>query len=196
MRHEVTLAGEEVTLVPLGGEHAAALAGLVDAEMWAGMTVPLPAGEAGMAALVRAAHEDPTRQAFAVLGTAGGEVRGSTSLYEHVPAQQRIEIGFTYYARTWWAGRTNPAAKLLLFRHAFTTLGCYRVALRCDARNARSIAAIRRLGAVEEGRLRGHRVAADGSRADTVYFSVLAPEWPTVEAGLSARLGRTGGAGG
>lgn len=189
MRHDLVLAGAEVTLVPLADEHAAALAALVDAELWAGMTVPLPADADAMRALVREAQADPTRRAFAVLGSAGGEVRGSTSYYEWVPAQQRIEIGWTYYGRAYWGGRTNPAAKQLLLRHAFTVLGCYRVALRCDARNRRSAAAIRRLGAVEEGRLRAHRIAADGSRSDTLYFSVLAPEWPAVEAGLRERLG-------
>lgn len=188
MHHDVVLAGEEVTLVPLAQHHAAALVDLVEPAMWAGMTVPCPSGVDDMLGLVRAAHADPTRQAFAVVGTAGGEVRGSTSLYEHVPSQERVEIGWTYYGRQFWGGPTNPASKLLLLRHAFTTLGCHRVALRCDARNTRSAAAVRRLGAREEGRLRDHRVAADGSRADTLYFSVLAGEWPAAEAGLLARL--------
>jgi len=85
-------------------------------------------------------------------------------------------------------GPTNPACKLLLLEHAFEVWGMHRVALRADARNARSIAAMRKLGLVPEGMLRGHRVAADGSRGDTAYFSVLAPEWPAMRAGLLSRL--------
>lgn len=104
------------------------------------------------------------------------------------PAQQRCEIGHTFYGRHWWGGATNPACKLLLLTHAFEDWGMYRVALRCDARNARSLAAMRRLGAVPEGVLRGHRVAADGSRGDTAYLSVLAPEWPAVRDGLLRRF--------
>jgi RimJ/RimL family protein N-acetyltransferase len=75
-----------------------------------------------------------------------------------------------------------------MFTQAFEVWGMHRVALRADARNARSVAAIRRLGASPEGVLRAHRVAADGSRGDTAYFSILAPEWPQVRAGLLARL--------
>ena len=85
-------------------------------------------------------------------------------------------------------GPTNPACKLLLLEHAFEVWGMHRVALHADARNARSIAAMRKLGLVPEGMLRGHRVAADGSRGDTAYFSVLAPEWPAMRAGLLSRL--------
>jgi RimJ/RimL family protein N-acetyltransferase len=117
-----------------------------------------------------------------------GEVRGSTRFYELNTGQRRVEIGSTFYGRAWWAGVTNPACKLLLLRHAFEELGLRRVALRCDARNTRSRAAILRLGAREEGRLRAHRVAPDGSVGDTLYFSVLADEWPGVRDGLEARL--------
>jgi len=129
--------------------------------------------------------------AFAVLDAATGEVRGSTSFYDWEPRMARVEIGHTYYARRWWGTSNNPACKLLMLRHAFETWGCVRVALRADARNARSIAAITRLGATPEGVLRSHRVAPDGSRGDTAYFSILADEWPAVRDGLLARLART-----
>ncbi len=105
-----------------------------------------------------------------------------------MPSQGRVELGSTFYAREWWGGTTNPACKYLLLRHAFEDLGVARVALRADARNSRSLGAIRRLGAVPEGVLRSHRVAPDGSRQDTAYFSVLRDEWPTVRDGLLARL--------
>lgn len=152
------------------------------------MTSPTPQTPAEMLATIDAAHAAPGRLSFAVLDAATGEVRGSTSFYDWVPAFSRVEIGHTYYGRAWWGGATNPACKLALLTHAFETWGCERVALRADAENARSIAAIQRLGGVPEGVLRSHRVRPDGSRGDTAYFSILAPEWPAVRAGLETRL--------
>lgn len=191
MDHEITLAGYGIRLVPLAPQHAPDLAALVDAGLWAGMTTAVPDSTEAMGAYVAAAVATPGRAAFAVLGARGGEVRGSTSLYEWVPAQERVELGSTFYAREFWGGVTNPACKLLLMRHAFEEAGVNRLALRADSRNTRSVAAIERLGAVREGLLREHRVAPDGSRGDTVYFSILAREWPDVRDRLRARLPAT-----
>lgn len=199
MQHETTLEGFGVRLVPLDDSHAPALGALVDDGIWAGMSSRVPSGTDAMTRYVRDAVAAPGRLAFAVVGSGSSAasdgapdgadvVRGSTSLYEWVPSQGRIELGSTFYAREWWGGVTNPACKYLLLRHAFEDLGVARVALRADARNSRSIGAIRRLGAVPEGVLRSHRVAPDGSRQDTAYFSILLDEWPTVRDGLLARL--------
>ncbi|MFF2831984.1 GNAT family N-acetyltransferase [Cellulosimicrobium cellulans] len=195
MQHDTTLEGFGVRLVPLDESHAPALGALVDDGIWAGMSSRVPAGTDAMSGYVRDAVAAPGRLAFAVVGAGSGDasdgaevVRGSTSLYEWVPSQGRVELGSTFYAREWWGGVTNPACKYLLLRHAFEDLGVARVALRADARNSRSIGAIRRLGAVPEGVLRSHRVAPDGSRQDTAYFSILLDEWPTVRDGLLARL--------
>lgn len=188
MEHDLVLAGHGVRLVPVAPEHAPALFALIDPGIWAGMVTPPPASAEVVARSVEAARQAPGRYAFAVLDEATDEVRGQTSFYDVVPEQERCEIGHTFYGRAWWGGRTNPACKLLLLAHAFDVWGMHRVALRADARNTRSTGAITRLGAVPEGVLRGHRVAADGSRGDTAYFSILADEWPTVRAGLEARL--------
>lgn len=201
MQHDTTLEGFGVRLEPLAERHAAALGAIVDDGLWAGMASAVPRGTEAMTAYVRDAVAAPGRLAFAVVGVDGAgatgtlpddvpAVRGSTSLYEWVPSQGRVELGSTFYAREWWGGTTNPACKYLLLRHAFEDLGVARVALRADARNSRSVAAIRRLGAVPEGVLRSHRVAPDGSRQDTAYFSVLVDEWPAVRDGLLARLAR------
>lgn len=187
MRHDLVLTAPGVTLVPLDEVHAPALLALVDDGLWAGMTSPVPRTAEDVVALVRAAHADPGRTAFAVLDD-GSEVVGSTSLYDHVPAMARVEIGFTYYARRVWGTSVNPACKLALFTQAFDEWGCARVALRADAANTRSVGAIMRLGGVPEGVLRSHRVRPDGTRGDTAYFSVLADEWPAVRAALLARL--------
>ncbi len=188
MLHDLTLDGFGTRLVPLETSHASALAVFVDDDLWRGMTSPTPVGTAALEATIDAATATPGRLAFAVLDAATGEVRGSTSFYDWEPRMARVEIGHTYYAPRWWGTSNNPACKLLMLRHAFETWGCVRVALRADARNTRSIAAITRLGAKPEGVLRSHRVAPDGSRGDTAYFSILSDEWPAVRDGLLARL--------
>lgn len=188
MHHDLTLHGPGVTIVPLRLDHAPALLALVDDELWFGMTTPTPRTVEDAARWVADARDAPGRLAFAVMGD-DGVVRGSTSFYDVDRRVGRCEIGNTFYGRAWWGGPTNPACKLALLTHAFTTWGMHRVALRADARNTRSLAAIERLGAVREGTLRGHRLAADGTRGDTVYFSILSEEWPPVRATLETRLG-------
>lgn len=188
MHHDLVLEGYGVRLEPLAPRHAAALFALIDAGLWSWMTSPAPEGVQDMASFVEASIERAATVAFAVADAATGEIRGSTSYYDLAPDQGRVEVGSTFYGRRFWGGPTNPACKMLLLGHAFDQMGLYRVALRCDARNIRSAAAIQRLGALPEGVLRGHRVAADGSRGDTAYYSVLAPEWPQVRSGLEQRL--------
>jgi RimJ/RimL family protein N-acetyltransferase len=152
------------------------------------MTSAVPTSVADVEGWIDTARRTDGTLAFAVVGEADGEVRGSTRFYDLAPAQGRVEIGTTFYGRAWWGGMTNPACKLLLLRHAFETWGLARVALRADARNTRSCAAIRRLGATPEGVLRKHRVASDGSTGDTAYFSIVDDEWPGVRARLEERL--------
>ncbi|MCF4120657.1 GNAT family N-acetyltransferase [Antribacter sp. KLBMP9083] len=192
MIHDIVLETHGVRLEPLAKRHAEALAALVDDGIWAGMTQPLPGTPELMATYVEAARAAPDQVPFAVVSAADGVVRGSTRLYDLAPAQRRVEIGATFYGRDWWGGATNPACKYLLLRHAFEELGLQRVALRGDSRNTRSLAAMRRLGATQEGVLRAHRIAPDGSTGDSVYFSILADEWPAVRDGLLARLASIG----
>jgi RimJ/RimL family protein N-acetyltransferase len=125
---------------------------------------------------------------FAQVDVASGRVVGSTRLGNWAREHRRIEIGWTWVARPWQRTALNTEAKLLLLTHAFEALGCERVELKTDALNARSRSAILRLGAVEEGTLRRHMITDGGRVRDTVYFSILAEEWPTVRAGLAARL--------
>ena len=192
MLHELTLAGPVVTLAPLTVDHAEALAALGDPEALAFHTSPRPLTPEVAAAEIEDLLASPTNTPFAVVGTAGGELRGITSFYDHVTTVPRVEIGHTFYGRRFWGGDTNPHAKLQLLSHAFEVWRCERVALRCDADNERSAGAIRRLGAKPEGVLRGHRRRWDGTVADTAYFSVLLTEWPDVRAGLTARVSSAG----
>jgi len=101
---------------------------------------------------------------------------------------RKLEIGSTWYEPSVWAGAVNPECKLLLMRHAFERLGFNRVEYKTDLRNARSRAAILKLGAKQEGILRKHMIMADGHVRDSVYFSVIDEEWPGVKAGLEKRL--------
>lgn len=128
------------------------------------------------------------RMVFAVRRLADDAIVGSTSYGNVVPEQARAEIGWTWYAKAAQATAVNPEAKLLLMSNAFETAGYHRVELKTDAKNARSRAAILKLGAKEEGILRGHMWMPTGYWRDTVYYSVLADEWPAVKAGLEARL--------
>ncbi len=139
-----------------------------------------------MSDVIRPLIEADNAMAFAV--EQDGRLVGRTSFYDLV-AGLRTEVGNTIYSREVWGTAVNPAAKLLLFGHAFDALGLERVALRCDHRNTRSHAAIARLGATFEGTLRRFRPAADGTIADVDYFSVLREEWPVVRDGLLSRLG-------
>jgi len=186
--HDLVLEGHGIRLTPVHPHDAPAAWALTDAVMWAGMTTPWPATVEAYAAHVEQQREAPGVYAFTVRDAETSAVRGSTTFYDHVPAQGRVEIGTTWYGRAFQGGHTNPATKLLLLGHAFDTWGVNRVALRCDARNSRSARAIERLGATPEGRLRRHRIAADGSIGDTLYFSILRDEWPAVRAGLQGRL--------
>jgi N-acetyltransferase len=125
---------------------------------------------------------------FAIVDKASGDYAGSTSLLSYVPAHKRAEIGWTWYAKPFWAGAVNPSCKRLLMAHGFETLDLNRVELKADARNTRSCMAMERFGAKPEGVHRAHMVRPDGRLRDTAWFSVIREEWPGVRDGLDARL--------
>lgn len=121
---------------------------------------------------------------------AAGTVVGTTSLGDVDVVNERAHIGWTAYGPDWWGTAVNPECKLLLLGHAFDDCGLGRVKIQTDLVNERSQAAIAKLGATREGVLRRHMKRADGTFRDTVVFSVLRDEWPSVRAGLLRRLGR------
>lgn len=120
---------------------------------------------------------------------AAGTVVGTTSLGDVDVVNERAHIGWTAYGPDWWGTAVNPECKLLLLGHAFDDCGLGRVKIQTDLVNERSQAAIAKLGATREGVLRRHMKRADGTFRDTVVFSVLRDEWPSVRAGLLRRLG-------
>jgi RimJ/RimL family protein N-acetyltransferase len=113
---------------------------------------------------------------------------GSTRYLAIDAANKRLEIGHTWYEPGAWGGGVNPACKLALMRYAFETLGFNRVEFKTDNRNLRSQIAIAKLGAVREGVFRAHMIRRDGALRDSVYFSVVKNEWPSVRGKLMARL--------
>ena len=122
------------------------------------------------------------------LGPAGTVV-GSSSLGDVDTTREHVHLGWTMYGSRWWGTRVNPEAKLLLLEHAFDTCGFGRVKIQTDVVNARSRAAILKLGATFEGITRRDVRRADGSWRDSAVHSILVDEWPAVRAGLLARLG-------
>lgn len=188
----MTLKNAHVALEPLEERHRVELrAAAADPTVWrfAPVTGQPLSPDAMLDLWLDRALAAAADQVFVVRRVVDGRVVGSSRYLNLAPEHRRLEIGSTWYEPAAQGTTVNPATKLLLMTHAFEALDCLRVELKCDARNSRSRAAIARLGAREEGTLRRHMLLADGFVRDTVYFSVLADEWPTVKAGLVARLG-------
>ena len=129
---------------------------------------------------------------FAVRERATGSIVGSTRYHDIVPAVERVEIGYTWYAASRQRGPVNTACKLLLMTHAFETLGARLVGWRTDNFNFASQRAIERLGARRDGTIRHHALRRDGTVRDTVMYSMTAGEWPEAKAQLRWRLASAG----
>jgi len=192
----VTLADDRVRLEPLGLQHVDGLKrAAADGELWTirVTSVPDPDDTRGYVERALQAFAEGHRLAFAVLDAGSGEVIGSSSYHDIVPAVERLEIGYTWYARSRQRTHVNASAKLLLMTHAFETLAAKLVGWRTDNFNFASQRAIERLGARKDGILRHHAVRRDGTIRDTVMYSMTAGEWPEAKAELQARLARRGG---
>jgi RimJ/RimL family protein N-acetyltransferase len=137
---------------------------------------------------IRDALEMPGRVAFAVVDASSGVVMGTTSYHDIVPNVDRVEIGWTWYAKSRQKSHVNTSCKLLLLSHAFDTLGCAVVGLRTDNFNFASQAAIERLGAKKDGVIRHHHPRRDGTVRDTVMYSILRGEWPEIKSHLHYKL--------
>ena len=186
----VTLETRNVRLVPLGTTHEAGLrAAASDGELWKLRVTSVPAPEEALAYIQTALQTD-NRFAFAVTDAASGEVLGSSSYHDILPAVKRVEIGYTWYAARCQRTHVNSTCKLLMMTHAFETLGCNVVGWRTDNFNFQSQQAIERLGAQKDGVIRGHTMRRDGTIRDTVMYSMRAGEWPEAKAQLLDRLNK------
>ncbi len=185
------LEGSLVRLEPMRSGHLDELcaAGL-DPELWR-LTVTRIATPDDMRRYVDAAlaeQREGTALPFVTIWRATGQVIGSTRFANAALAHRRVEIGWTWLARPWQRSGANADAKYLMLRHAFETWSMVRVELKTSTLNQQSRGAMTKLGAVEEGVLRRHMINEDGSPRDSVFFSILADEWPRVKAGLEQRL--------
>lgn len=189
----VTLANEHVRLEPLGLQHVDGLQrAAADGELWKLRVTSVPEPEDTRAYVERALQSfaEGHRLAFVVLDASSGEVIGSSSYHDIVPAVERVEIGYTWYAKSRQRTHVNASAKLLLMTHAFESLGARLVGWRTDNFNFASQRAIERLGAKRDGVIRHHALRRDGTVRDTFMYSMLAGEWPEAKAQLLWRLAR------
>jgi RimJ/RimL family protein N-acetyltransferase len=189
----VTLTGMHATLEPLTREHLDPVrAAAADGELWKLWYTSVPTPE-GTAAWINAALDMREHQGalpFVVRANATGEIVGATRYFNVDAAHRRLEIGHTWYAKRAQRSAVNTECKLLLLTHAFETLHCIAVEFRTNFFNFASRAAIARLGAKQDGILRNHQIMADGTRRDTVVFSVIDSEWPAVKRNLRFLLDR------
>lgn len=194
----VTLQSGTVRLEPMTPDHAVALeAAAHDGELWNLRVTSVPApGETG--AYIETAlkgQETGHMLPFVVVDTASGRVIGSTRYHDIVLPIERLEIGYTWYGKSWQRTHVNSTCKLLLMTHAFETLGAKLVGWRTDNYNFASQRAIERLGARKDGVLRHHALRRDGTVRDTVMYSLMVGEWPEVKAQLQHQLSKPRSAG-
>jgi N-acetyltransferase len=192
-----TLEGFGVRLEPLTLAHTDALAtAAADGKLWELWFTSVPEA-AGMGAYVAEALEGQRAGemlAWVVRELGSGELIGTTRYHDIMAQIDRVEIGYTWYAKRWQRTHVNSACKLLLLSQAFDALGCKVVGLRTDNFNFASQKAIAGIGAKKDGVIRHQRARRDGSVRDTVMFSILAGEWPDVKKHLEGRLARGAGA--
>lgn len=189
----LVLERESIRLEPLGEQHADGLAEAAkDGELWElwFTVVPAPNDINAYIAAALCGLKDGHMLPWAVRDRATGAIVGSTRYHDIVAAIDRVEIGYTWYAKSRQRSSVNTTCKLLLLGHAFDTLGCQVVGLRTDNFNFASQRAIEALGAKKDGVIRHHMPRRDGSARDTHIYSILRQEWPDVKRHLELRLVR------
>jgi RimJ/RimL family protein N-acetyltransferase len=192
----IVLEGHGVRLEPLELRHepdlAAAAADGALWELWF-TVVPAPSETHSYIEKALAGQREGRMLPWAVRNLTTGAIVGSTRFHDVVADIDRVEIGYTWYAKSWQRSYINTTCKLLLLTHAFEQLGCKVVGLRTDKFNFASQRAIEALGAKKDGVIRHFGTRRDGSARDVVMYSIIATEWPEVKLHLERRLARHGG---
>jgi RimJ/RimL family protein N-acetyltransferase len=187
----VTLVGKRAKLVPMELSHVSALyeAGQ-SPEIWRYMPARMISLDdmRDFVETALSAREQGTEEPFVIIDQVSGRVVGTTRFLDISMPHRNLEIGFTWLSPEAWRTRINTECKYLLLKHVFETLKFIRVQFKTDLRNVRSQQAIERLGAVREGVLRGHRIMPDGYIRDSVYYGIVAGEWPEVKERLEGFL--------
>lgn len=187
----VVLEHDGIRLEPLAVEHEEGLVrAAADGELWNLWFTSVPSADTTAAYIADAlkGQRDGQMLSWAIRDLADNTIVGSTRYHDIVPAIDRVEIGYTWYARSRQRTSVNTCCKLLLLSHAFDMLGCRVVGLRTDNFNFASQKAIEALGAKKDGVIRHHHPRRGGSVRDTVMYSILASEWPDVRRHLELRL--------
>ena len=188
MLERVTLSSNGITLEPLTFAHAADLVeACQDGELWKINVTSVPEPDK-VIDYINVADLMANRQAFAVIDERTGKAIGSTSFHDILPTTKRLEIGYTWYAKSYWRTHVNTTCKLILLTYIFETLKYQTVGWRTDIDNHRSQRAIERLGAKKDGVIRGNRVRRDGIISDTVMYSMVYSEWAGIKSKLSAKV--------
>jgi RimJ/RimL family protein N-acetyltransferase len=189
----IVLEGHGVRLEPLTREHHDGLvAAAADGRLWELWFTAVPEPERTSAYIETAlgGQHEGHMLPWVVRDLRSGAVAGSTRFHDVVAAIDRIEIGYTWYGRSWQRTHVNTACKLLLLGHAFETVGCQVVGFRTDNFNFASQRAIEALGAKRDGVLRHHQARRDGTARDSVMYSILRAEWRDVKRHLELRMAR------
>ena len=185
------LSSNGIILKPLTSSHAADLAeACQDGELWKINETSVPEPE-NVIDYINTAHSMPDRQAFVVIDELTGKTIGTTSFHDILPLAKRLEIGYTWYAKSYWQTHVNTTCKLMLLTYIFETLEYQTAGWRTDIGNHRSQQAIERLGAKKDGVIRGNRVCRDGIISDTVMYSLVKSEWPKVKTELTNKLNKS-----
>ncbi len=181
----VTLTGRHARLEPLDPRHLPDLALISgEREIWQYMGFGTLESEENLRAWLESAVWNPEKSrdvALAIIDLESGRAAGTTSLYDISVQHRHLEIGRTWLGKPYRRTGINTECKYMLLTHAFETLGAYRVQLKTDSRNTRSQQAMERLGMVREGVLRSHMRLHDGYVRDSVFYSVIASEWPATK---------------
>lgn len=186
-----TLSSNGIILKPLTLTHASDLVeACQDGELWKINVTSVPEPNK-VIDYINTADSIPDRQAFVVIDERTGKAIGSTSFHDILPLTKRLEIGYTWYAKSYWQTHVNTTCKLMLLTYIFENLKYQTVGWRTDIENHRSQKAIERLGAKKDGIIRGNRVRRDGVISDTVMYSVLKSEWPQVKVELTKKLNKS-----
>ena len=188
-----TLETPQLRLEPLSEAHTPDLAAAArDGELWnlRITSVPAPGEEDVYVAFALKGREQGHMLPFVVRDLASGKIIGTTRYHDIVVPIERLEIGYTWYGKSWQRSHVNTTCKLLLMTHAFETLGAKMLGWRTDNYNFASQKAIERLGARKDGVLRHHAPRRDGTVRDTVMYSLAVGEWPEVKAHLHFQLAK------
>lgn len=189
----ITLKGQFATVEPLHPEHHDALiAAVSDGKLWKLWYTAIPKPETMRAEIERRLHlqQQSSMLPFVIRRNDTGALCGMTTYMNADVANRRVEIGSTWYAASAQRTGINTECKLMMLTHAFEDMHCIAVEFRTHWMNQQSRAAIARLGAKQDGILRNHQRMPDGSYRDTVVFSIIESEWPTVRRHLQFKLGR------